>query len=193
MKNRIMIVLLLLGFPLTALAETVYVKERQTVALRDGVTPEAQSLKNVATGVSMEVVERTATHIKVRLDDGAEGWIQAALLTSEKPTAFRILAAETRQKQAETEAAKLKAESIKLKAEIGKLQARLSQQPSPAEPAAAPESAEPEPAVKNGPFRVNLLWIAISFAMLVIGFVAGVAWLRERTRRKLGGMHIRVG
>jgi len=121
MKNRLMIVLALLCLPALAQAETVYVKERQTVALRDGVTPEAQSLKNVATGVSLEVVERTPTHIKVRLDDGTEGWISAALLTNDKPTAFKILAAETKQKQAESEAAKLKAE-------VAKLQARLNQQ-----------------------------------------------------------------
>jgi len=188
MKNRLMIVLALLCLPALAQAETVYVKERQTVALRDGVTPEAQSLKNVATGVSLEVVERTPTHIKVRLDDGTEGWISAALLTNDKPTAFKILAAETKQKQAESEAAKLKAE-------VAKLQARLNQQQQQQSEAAekpAPAAPETSPTVASKPFSLDLIWIAISFAMLGIGFVAGVAWLRERTRRKLGGMHIRV-
>jgi hypothetical protein len=36
------------------------------------------------------------------------------------------------------------------------------------------------------------LWLLVSFAMLIIGFWAGVAWLRERNRKKLGGMHLRV-
>jgi uncharacterized protein YgiM (DUF1202 family) len=189
MNNRIAIVLLVLCLPAAAQAETMYVKERQAVALRDGVTPESQSLKNVATGVSLEVVERTATHIKVRLNDGTEGWISAALLTEEKPTEFKILAAETKLKQAESEAARLKAE-------LGKMQARLTQaqQAQQSPPAEKPEQKEPEAAPTAGikPFSVDLLWIGISFAMLGIGFVAGVAWLRERTRRKLGGMHIRV-
>lgn len=36
------------------------------------------------------------------------------------------------------------------------------------------------------------LWLLFSFAMLITGFFAGVAWLRERNRKKLGGMHLRV-
>ena len=35
-------------------------------------------------------------------------------------------------------------------------------------------------------------WLALSFAMLIIGFVAGVVWLRERNRKKLGGMYLRI-
>lgn len=186
MKNRFMIVLALLCLPAMAQAETVYVKERQTVSLRDGVTPEAQVLKNVATGVSLDVVERTDTQVKVRLADGTEGWIAAALLTNDKPTAFKILAAETKLKQSEAEVAKLKAELVKL-------QAKMNQQPQ-VEAAPKPELDQPEPAPKVTikPFTIDLIWIGISFAMLIAGFVAGVAWLRERTRRKLGGMHIRV-
>ncbi|GMQ90905.1 MAG: hypothetical protein BMS9Abin11_0210 [Gammaproteobacteria bacterium] len=36
------------------------------------------------------------------------------------------------------------------------------------------------------------LWLLFSFAMLIIGFWAGVVWLREHNRKKLGGMHLRV-
>ncbi len=38
----------------------------------------------------------------------------------------------------------------------------------------------------------NWLWLLVSFAMLIIGFWAGVAWLREHNRKKLGGMHLRI-
>lgn len=34
--------------------------------------------------------------------------------------------------------------------------------------------------------------VALSFAMLVLGFVAGAVWLRERNRKKLGGMYLRI-
>lgn len=36
------------------------------------------------------------------------------------------------------------------------------------------------------------LWLLFSFAMLVVGFWAGMAWLREHNRKKLGGMHLRI-
>ncbi len=35
-------------------------------------------------------------------------------------------------------------------------------------------------------------WLALSFAMLMLGFVAGIVWLRERNRKKLGGMYLRI-
>ncbi|MFQ5754761.1 MAG: TIGR04211 family SH3 domain-containing protein [Acidiferrobacterales bacterium] len=39
---------------------------------------------------------------------------------------------------------------------------------------------------------LDLLWLGISFAMLVMGFVVGAIWLRERHRRRLGGMYLRI-
>ncbi len=39
---------------------------------------------------------------------------------------------------------------------------------------------------------LDLLWVAVSFAMLLIGFGVGVFWLRERNRKRLGGMYLRV-
>ncbi|MFB3088938.1 MAG: TIGR04211 family SH3 domain-containing protein [Acidiferrobacterales bacterium] len=39
---------------------------------------------------------------------------------------------------------------------------------------------------------LDLLWLGISFAMLIMGFVVGAVWLRERNRRRLGGMYLRI-
>jgi len=39
---------------------------------------------------------------------------------------------------------------------------------------------------------LDFVWLGISFAMLVIGFAVGVVWLRERNRRRLGGMYLRI-
>ncbi len=39
---------------------------------------------------------------------------------------------------------------------------------------------------------LQLGWLVLSFAMLLIGFGVGVWWLRERNRKKLGGMYLRV-
>lgn len=39
---------------------------------------------------------------------------------------------------------------------------------------------------------LSLGWLALSFAMLLIGFGVGVWWLRERNRKRLGGMYLRV-
>lgn len=47
------------------------------------------------------------------------------------------------------------------------------------------------PPAKSG-FYFNWLWFLIAFAMLVTGFIAGVAWLRELNRKKMGGMYLRI-
>lgn len=39
---------------------------------------------------------------------------------------------------------------------------------------------------------LHFLWLGISFAMLIVGFAAGVIWLREVNRKKLGGMYLRI-
>jgi SH3 domain protein len=40
--------------------------------------------------------------------------------------------------------------------------------------------------------RLDFLWLGVSFAMLLVGFGLGAVWLRERNRRKLGGMYLRI-
>jgi SH3 domain protein len=39
---------------------------------------------------------------------------------------------------------------------------------------------------------LDFLWLGVSFAMLLVGFGLGAMWLRERNRRKLGGMYLRI-
>ncbi len=39
---------------------------------------------------------------------------------------------------------------------------------------------------------LDFLWLGISFAMLLVGLALGAVWWRERYRRKLGGMYLRI-
>ena len=56
-------------------------------------------------------------------------------------------------------------------------------------PAAAPPVGKTS---KDAGFSFSYLWLGISFAMLGIGFVAGVKWLRESIRKRSGGMYLRI-
>ncbi len=68
--------------------------------------------------------------------------------------------------------------------------------PVPAENDAsrAPRDAGQIPTGADGgaDWNFSFLWLAVSFAMLVVGFVAGVVWVRESIRRRMGGMYLRV-
>lgn len=61
---------------------------------------------------------------------------------------------------------------------------------NPETPVAEVNTPRPAPRAESAGFAYG--WLALSFAMLIIGFIAGVVWLRERNRRKLGGMYLRI-
>jgi len=179
------ILLFLLGLP--ALADTVYIKERLSVSIRADQAPDSAVVGRVQTGAGLDVLEQGDGFAKIRTADGVEGWIANSYITRDKPAAMRILAAETRLKASQAEAESLKKQVVSLEEKLKAAQASAAAVP-------VQKAPEPAPDVKTVPTMVvpNLLWLAISFAMLIAGFVVGVIWLRERTRRKLGGMHIRV-
>jgi len=62
--------------------------------------------------------------------------------------------------------------------------ARGSAAPAPELP---PQVADSKP--KSG---FSFLWLGIAFAMLVLGFIGGVVWVKESIRRRMGGMYLRV-
>lgn len=181
------VALLLFSTPL--LAETVYIKERQVASVRSAPAADGQIVGRAATGTGLELLEQNDTHSRVRIADGTEGWVANSFIGREKPAALKILAAETRMKQAQADAAKLARQVKELEYQLKTQKDSLVKAAEAAEQ--KPEDA-PEPVVSPMNFNLDLLWLGISFAMLIAGFAAGVLWLRERTRRKLGGMHIRV-
>ena len=56
----------------------------------------------------------------------------------------------------------------------------------------APEVSPPPPSPCAETAGFSYGWLALSFAMLILGFVSGIVWLRERNRKKLGGMYLRI-
>lgn len=183
------VALVLFSTPL--LAETVYIKERQVASIRSAPTADGQIVGRAATGTGLELLEQNETHSRVRIADGTEGWVANAFIDREKPASLKILAAETRMKQAQAEAAKLSQQLKELESKLEAREASLARVTEAAE-AVSKQEVEPEPVSTTTKFGFDTLWLAISFAMLIAGFAAGALWLRERTRRKLGGMHIRV-
>jgi uncharacterized protein YgiM (DUF1202 family) len=181
--------LLLFSTPL--LAETVYIKQRQVASVRSAPTADGQIVGRAATGTGLELLEQNDTHSRVRIADGTEGWVANSFIEREKPASMKILAAETKLKLAQADAAKLSQKVKELEYKLKTQQASLAKAANAAE-AQAKQEPEPGPVPVATKFSLDPLWLAISFAMLIAGFAAGALWLRERTRRKLGGMHIRV-
>lgn len=76
--SKLLLVLTLgIAAPMTALAETVWLSDVLRVNVRTGPSNDFQSLKTVASGTRMEVLETSESgdYYRVRTETGLEGWV----------------------------------------------------------------------------------------------------------------------
>ena len=204
---RVVLILTTLGAIPIAQAETLYVAERMRIGMRAEVLETSAVVKNIETGVPLEVIERFEHFVHVRDPQGADGWLEARYLSPDPPSRMQL-------KKIQEDLSKSRAQTAEAQAQLKKAQAALSEQaakikalelekesaikpetPPPASPAPVLPPAAPPPVAKTSKdtgFTSSYLWLGISFAMLGIGFAAGVKWLRESIRKRSGGMYLRV-
>jgi len=169
MSRAILLAFALAALPLPAAAERAYVTDKLTLGLRSGPAANAPVVATVTSGMELQVLERGGGQARVRDARGLEGWIDAQLLVPEPPAPIQW--------------DRLKAELAQAKAERLETQLAVASVPENSAPA-------PNPPAPAAPFDYG--WPALSFAMLMVGFAAGVVWLRERNRKKLGGRYLRI-
>lgn len=197
---RVIAILMSLGFVSAAQAETVYVAERIRIGLRADMAETSPVVKTAETGAPLEVVERLEKLVRVRDPQGTEGWIEARYLTPDPPARSQLA-------KLQEDLAKSRAQATEAQAQLKKAQSALAEQtnkikelektatdrPLPVPPAPVVVKAPPViPVATHDGFRFSYPWLGISFAMLGIGFAAGVRWLRESIRKRSGGMYLRV-
>jgi uncharacterized protein YgiM (DUF1202 family) len=165
----------------------------------------------IQTGDSVEELERIGNQVRVRLEDGREGWVGANYLTSEAPAAVRLrelqrggeqkapTPAEPDKKSLD-EIARLKKENASLQGQVSELQSRVTElgtmaEGAPTETPGEPEEMSEEPAEQ--PMVVTTTggpaWWIWSIAVVLtgaLGYVSGYQTLARRLRRKFGGLSI---
>jgi hypothetical protein len=198
---RVIAVVVLLGIFSAVQAETVYVAERVHIGLRAEVVETSAVVKTVETGTPLEVVERFDKLVRVRDPQGTEGWIEARYLSPDPPARLQLA-------RLQQDLAKSRAQAVEAQAQLKKAQSALAEQaekitelekhaadrpaPAPVAPVAVKAPPPVTPVAANTGSGFSYLWLGISFAMLGIGFAAGVRWLRESIRKRSGGMYLRV-
>ncbi|MDH3309450.1 MAG: TIGR04211 family SH3 domain-containing protein [Gammaproteobacteria bacterium] len=203
-SQRVMMGLVLLGTAFAAQAETVYIAERIRIGLRAEIPETSSIVKTVDTGIPLEIIERFDKLTRVRDPQGAEGWIETRYLSSEPPVRLQyarlqdeLASSRSQVNEAQAQLKKAQATIAEQAVKIKELEKSLAEKPAPAPvplPAApvAAKSPPVKPTTTDTGFRFSYLWLGISFAMLGIGFAAGVRWLRESIRKRSGGMYLRV-
>ncbi len=194
-------------WPLASAAETLYVSDRLVIGLRSDITETATVVKSVESGTAVEVLERHGTRARVRGPDGAEGWVEERYLSAQPPSRIRAVELEGEIKRLRTAAARAQvqgdagsAKLAQLETDLAQANAKLSQAETDLNQARlALAAAQRAPAVQPSPAkpdakadRPTVLWLVIGFAMLGVGFIAGMVWVRESIRRRMGGMYLRI-
>lgn len=187
-----------------ALAETAYVSDRLSAPLRWAQGEAAPLVKQLEAGAPVEVLERAGAFARVKDKEGAEGWLEARQLSTEAPARAQLGRANEELKQLRAQLAAADAELKKARAALAEesarakgLEAKAAEPvvPPPVAPASKPTA---NPAVPPNGAAVptggggTWGWLVGGFAMLGLGFVAGILWLRESIKRRSGGMYIKV-
>lgn len=192
MKSVMVFLLSMVLLPSLVQAETAFVTDNLFVSIRDGQGKEFSTIKSVVAGTELEVLQRQDGFVQVREPGGVEGWIARRYLVNAAPGIAKLRTTNNKLKLANGKVARLKkqlAVSNSATDTLTKKLENLGQSPT-GETAPASNTAGSESAASG--FNFSWLWLLVSFAMLVIGFAAGVFWLRELNRKKMGGMYLRI-
>lgn len=68
-------------------ADTRYVSDELIISVRDGQNPDDNVLGHIRTGTAVDVLEEKERYLRIKTEDGIEGWVQAQYIISEKPNA----------------------------------------------------------------------------------------------------------
>ena len=68
-------------------ADTRYVSDKLIISVRDGQNQDDNVLGYIRTGTAVDVLEEKGRYLRIKTEDGLEGWVQAQYIISEKPNA----------------------------------------------------------------------------------------------------------
>lgn len=86
-----LILLAIASVPASAQAqERAWIRGEVRLNIRSGPGTQFRILGGVVTGDGMQVLERSESWTKVRIEDGTEGWIPAGYLSNEMPATLRL-------------------------------------------------------------------------------------------------------
>jgi hypothetical protein len=181
-----------------AQAETVYVIEQLVVGVNSQPDDTGERIESIKSGDRVELLEKLDDQANVRLQNGTEGWVKAAYLTSDPPLKQRLEARTEEVGKLKTEVSRLESElkAVRLAATVPA--PAPAPVPAPVEPSRNPDAAARpsgnrplfggESREKSAP---SWKWTAgTGVVALLLGFALGWRMLDRRIRAKYGGLRI---
>jgi SH3 domain protein len=183
--------------PLVALAETAYITDNLRLGLHLAADTSDRAFQTLESGQELEIISRDRNYANVKLPNGVEGYVKVAYLVFEKPAKLIVAETQATVDALQSELEEMKAAFAAPAATIESLQQQLDASSATIDTNAAEVLALSEELsdyrgrqdqYKNSlPFK----WVGgAMFLCLLAGFLIGLWWIDQRSRRRHGGVRV---
>ena len=166
-----------------AWAETVYVDDKLTITFRSGPGMERKILKSLVTGESMELLEDGEEWVRVRLQDGQEGWVMKQYISRTKPSQLQLQELQKAYASLKSQSEELSKEDETLKAANQKVSTALEEK-TKALADLTQEYNELKQSSDASSFQMRkyLIFFFSGAGILFIGILLGLVMKRQRRK-----------
>lgn len=183
--------------PFLAAAETGYVTDRLVLGLHQAPDTSDRAFRSLESGQEFEILSRDRLYAHIQLPDGAQGYVKAAYIVSEKPAKLIVQETEARAERlaAELAAAReafaepataidaLRAETAALESELAETKARAADLQE--------QNDRYRGRAAQYQYSLPVSWVLGAIAVCVVaGFMAGLKWVDHKSRKRHGGIRI---
>ena len=193
---RLVFIVMVLA-PLIVAAETGYVTDKLILGLHQAEDTSDRAFRSLESGQAVEILLRDRNYAHVQLPDGMQGYVKAAYLVYEKPA--KLIVAE-----AQAEAARLASELEEIRqafsgpaATIEALQQKSADLQAQLDDRTAQlaeigtQNDDLRSRQQDYRYSLPLSWVAGAIgACLIAGFLCGLWWVDQRSRKRHGGIRI---
>ncbi|MBN4080403.1 TIGR04211 family SH3 domain-containing protein [Beggiatoa alba] len=170
----------------SVMAKSVFVNDQLRVGVRPEPTQIVAPIGVVLTGMKLEVLKRKDIFIKIRAENGLEGWIKDIYVTEKIPAILRLKDLDRKHKKSQQQLLGVEKTKTALEEDNSILKDKIN--------VLKAERAELQrnqiiQTVSSTRLDKGLpvLWLIIS---LIIGFIGGFFWHRYQSMKRLGGLRI---
>lgn len=177
--------------------ETAYVTDNLRLGIHQAADTSDRAFDSLESGQELEIISRDRNYANVRLPNGREGYVKAAYLVFDKPAKLIVAQTLSENESLQAELDELRAAFAEPSARISALEAELASSMASSgenESTIAALTAEVEDYRGRQSlykYSVPLPWMGGALLVcLLAGFLFGLWWVDQRSRRRHGGIRI---